>query len=432
MGSNISISKIKRLFIGIISVLMIIYVIFQMFNMKSSKIQTEIVSYMTASKSFDADAYIVRNEDIIKYNENKSISYVVDEGETVAADEVVAELFDNDTDASIRKQILKLKKELNLLQSLEIDNKSFSTNPDILDNKILQCLKEFGMDLNDNKFDNEVNKNELLYLLNERQIIIGKIKDIDEKTSKIKEQIYNLESSYSKNILNVKSPKVGYFVSTIDGLENYIDYNNVLNIQTEDIKTVDLSKKNDNINGVAGKVISGLNWYIVFTLPADESVNLSKDEEVMVSIPFALTDKIPARVAAINQKDFNSEAAIILRCDYMNSDLCNVRHENITLDVDNYSGLAVSEKSLHIETKEREVTDEFGNKKNEQKDVYGVYALYGSKIKFKEVIPICTYSNFIICASNPDNDLLFTGETISLYDEIVVGGTNLYDGKIVK
>ena len=50
---------------------------------------------------------------------------------------------------------------------------------------------------------------------------------------------------------------------------------------------------------------------------------------------------------------------------------------------------------------------------------------------FKEIVPLSTYSTFVLCDPNPEEDATFNGETIKLYDEVVVGGTDLYDGKIV-
>ena len=43
--------------------------------------------------------------------------------------------------------------------------------------------------------------------------------------------------------------------------------------------------------------------------------------------------------------------------------------------------------------------------------------------------------NYVICKtslSEEEQAELLTEDTITLYDEVVVGGSNLYDGKIVK
>ena len=40
-------------------------------------------------------------------------------------------------------------------------------------------------------------------------------------------------------------------------------------------------------------------------------------------------------------------------------------------------------------------------------------------------------SDFVICDPSSDNTNLYNGETISLYDNIVVKGNDLKDGKII-
>ena len=61
-----------------------------------------------------------------------------------------------------------------------------------------------------------------------------------------------------------------------------------------------------------------------------------------------------------------------------------------------------------------------------------VYILYGNSIKFVEIVPLYSSNNYVICDPDPDTSELMTSETLTLYDEVVVGGKDLYDGKMVK
>ena len=57
--------------------------------------------------------------------------------------------------------------------------------------------------------------------------------------------------------------------------------------------------------------------------------------------------------------------------------------------------------------------------------VPGVYVLTGMQIEFKPVEIIYTGEDYIICKKSDSDDAL------RLYDQVVVKGKNLYDGKIV-
>ena len=67
-----------------------------------------------------------------------------------------------------------------------------------------------------------------------------------------------------------------------------------------------------------------------------------------------------------------------------------------------------------------------------EKTVDGVYILYGNELKFKEIVKLYETKDYVICDTNQDNEDLFSGSTIKLYDKIVTEGTDLYAGKIVK
>ena len=148
-------------------------------------------------------------------------------------------------------------------------------------------------------------------------------------------------------------------------------------------------------------------------------------------MPFAASGTIPAKVVAINQKDRQSDAAVVLECNYMNNELSKVRKETVQIAVNTHSGIMVNKKAIHVEPVMKVIDDGTGRQIKQEVSVQGVYVLYGSELVFKEIVPLSTYSTFVICDPNPGEDATFDGETVQLYDEVVVGGTDLYDGKIV-
>ena len=59
--------------------------------------------------------------------------------------------------------------------------------------------------------------------------------------------------------------------------------------------------------------------------------------------------------------------------------------------------------------------------------------LHGTEIRFRQIIPLFSTSSYVICKQYPDeSDDLMTDETVQMYDEVVIEGTDLYDGKVVK
>jgi hypothetical protein len=56
----------------------------------------------------------------------------------------------------------------------------------------------------------------------------------------------------------------------------------------------------------------------------------------------------------------------------------------------------------------------------------GVYILRGTQLKFVPIKLLYTGNGFIVCEMSEESDGL------RLYDDVVVGGKDLYDGKVVK
>ena len=62
----------------------------------------------------------------------------------------------------------------------------------------------------------------------------------------------------------------------------------------------------------------------------------------------------------------------------------------------------------------------------------GVYVKLGNSVSFREIFPIYSGENIVI--SDTDKNLTpFSNEfgKLEVYDEIIVEGANLYDGKII-
>ena len=81
----------------------------------------------------------------------------------------------------------------------------------------------------------------------------------------------------------------------------------------------------------------------------------------------------------------------------------------VTLVSKTYEGLRIPRKSLRVVDGQT-----------------GVYVLSGITLKFVKVEVIFSEDDYIICSQEKSND-----SVLRLYDEVVVKGKRLYDGKIV-
>ena len=424
----------KKIIFMIILIFASAYILYQIYVSNFTKVKTQPVTYTSLSDSIQSESFIVRDEVFINNNSNGVMSYLLEDGEKVAKDGTVAEIFNNYDDAKTQKEIKNIDNEINNFKQLSYLSNSYTSDPLATDEQIGSSIQKMIKDINTSSYNNiQKSRSDILYLMNEKQIITGKVASFNNKIDELQSQRDTLSKSHGSSIGKVLAPDSGYFVSKLDGFENLVNFDNVLSLSVDNIKSILSSeKKLDSNKNIIGKVIRGINWYIVCNVSSDEAFKLYNGKSVNITLPLVSTEKFPATVAAVNQQDKKSEAAVILSLNNMDNRLALTRNETVKIDIDTYNGLLMNKNSLHEDILRKTVVDENGNESLEEKKVQGVYILRGKEIVFKQVVPIYSDNNYIVCEQNPSSDKLFNGETITILDEVVTEGTNLYNGKIIK
>ena len=424
----------KRILISILVVALVAYVGFLFVNANfGNSIETEEIIKVSNPDVINADCYIVRDESYLYNNNSGVMSFNVNDGDNVSVGQKIADIYSNENDAVSIRRIKEIDKEIKNLQTLSNSNFKDSVGLDSVNNLINDSIIDL-LD-NTNKCDYTGSKKAVdnsLYYINERQIVTGQSKGFKAKISQLESEKQSLINSCSSSIGAIKTDKAGYYVSKADGYENTLKYKNVKNLTVKDLKKV---KKKMVSSNVIGKIITNPVWYVVCQIDKDDAIKLSKmqgtDEKVTVTLPFISKDSIESRIYSINQDSKNSGAVLVLACDYMNPDIANIRHENVNISTLNYSGLKVSKRALHEDYVTKTVEKKNGETVEKRKKVQGVYVLYGSELVFKEISITYSTSQYVLCNPTPEEGVLFNGKTVQLYDQVVIKGDNLYDGKVV-
>ncbi len=424
----------KKVVFVLTLILSLTYIGYQIYVSNFAKVKTQPATYTSLSDSIQTESFAVRDEVFIDNISDGVMSYVLEEGEKISKNGVVAEIFNNSDDAKAQKEIKDIDKEIKNLKQLSYLSNTYNSDPLAVDKQIETLIQKMIKDVDVSNYNSmQENKSNILYLMNEKQIITGKTNNFNSKINELQTKRDALYKTHGSNIGKILSPESGYFVSKLDGYEKLVDFTKVLSFSPDDVKSIlNFEKKSALNTSAVGKVIRGVNWYIICTVSSNDAFKLYEGKNVNVTLPLVSKEKFPATVAAVNQQDKKSEAAIILTLNNMNSRLALIRNETVKVDIDTYSGLLISKKSLHEGIIKKTSVDDDGNEISDEKKVQGVYILRGKEILFKQVIPLYSDNNYVVCDQNPSSDKLFNGETINLLDEVITEGTNLYDGKIIK
>ncbi|MBQ7504053.1 MAG: hypothetical protein IJT79_01890 [Ruminococcus sp.] len=425
----------KRIIIAVLSILIILYIVYLIAGSDINKtVETEEAVETVISDVIHTDCFVIRNEEYIKNDTDGVLSYDVNDGDDVSVGQTIADVFNNENDAVYRQQIKSINEQIKSLKELSENYYKDSVSLETVENQINNNLFAVLSNVNSGDYsDAKKLSNNLLLSICERQMITGEVKDFSSKISQLKSKKKDLESNCSDSIGTISSDKAGYFVSSPDGYEHSIKYDNVKNILLSDLKNL---KKSKVPKSVVGKVIINPEWYIACEISADDAVGLSKlmniGKTISVKMPSLTVESIPAKIYSINQSSKKDSAVLVLECNYMDNYLALARNEKMEITTLSYEGIKVAKRAIHEAVVEKTVKDKNGDKVTKEKKVQGVYVLHGSELQFKEIHIIYSSSDYVLCDPNPDEGVLFSDETIELYDQVIVKGDNLYDGKVIR
>ena len=112
--------------------------------------------------------------------------------------------------------------------------------------------------------------------------------------------------------------------------------------------------------------------------------------------------------------DGAGQTALVLSSDLMDAVLASFRKESVRIRLEEYTGYAVNKKAV------RTVKNDAGE------DEIGVFIQLGNIARFRRIEIVYSDDN-IVLASNAEDKSGY----LRLYDEIIIEGTDLYDGKII-
>lgn len=422
---------ISKISIIILFILILVFLGAFLCLKNSRNFKTEIAVIDSVSDFINVDGIALRKETEIFNEQPGFLNFLLDDGDKVNKGGVVAEIYENEKDGLLQKDIKKLECEIRSLEKFENSKKSLSIDYNYVEKQSYNFFKNYAIDLNNEKYQDILkNKINILNLLNERQAVLGKSDNILQRLNNLKAEKDKIGASINQKCSNIIASEPGYFVGTIDGYENLIDFEKVKKLSSLDVN--ELLKKGPNKSNALAKIVNLSYWYFVCNISKEQALKFSVDDYVTLILPFSNVRKISAKVVAINQENKNADAALVLKCNNIDKNILNLRFENLKINIKDYKGLKIKKSAIHENIISKFVTKDDGRQEEIKKNVQGVYVLNGHQLSFKEVEILYVKDDYAICKNFTDEALSNSSDYLKPYDEIVVEGHNLYDKKIVK
>lgn len=382
------------------------FVIHQLVSIFYKPISTQSATFYNATDGLEITGVIIRNETLIKSNKQGVLHFLVPDGNRVSKNGVIANIYNNENASITLNKIDSVKEKINDIEDILSQNNVEAANFDVANANVDNRLNSLILASSFGDFSGVSDGSaRLLNALNKRQAILGDTSNFTSQLSALNTELSTLESSLSSPIGKIKSSQSGYFISKTDGYEKVFQTDDLTSITPEFLDNI---KKDHTDSNVIGKIVSDYEWYIAANIPLTDSLNYKVGDSLTIYTETVASPKLSVTVKNINLSKDGTDAVIIFACSDMNSELATMRIGAMTVVKHEYSGLRIPKKALRvIESKP------------------GVFVVSGMQVKFKQVEIVYTADDYILCKKGDADG------SLRLYDQVVVKGKNLKDGKII-
>jgi hypothetical protein len=399
--------KRHKLIKFIIAAVIVLFLGYQYYVGFYASVVTESAEQFQHTDGIDTVATFIRNEVPITSNHIGTIHFTVGNGEKVAKEGVIANIYESDAASAAASRINEIDKQLQIIADIEGYNDSTAVDVSTINNRISQHLNRFVYAAHDGRFsDVENSVSELLTMLTRKQVATGEQNDFSALKASLQTERKQMAEKMGAPKGSIKSEASGYFVLGADGFESK------LTVDDLDIYTPEFfgDLKEDKVSSdVIGKIVYDYQWYLAAPVSLSDSMHYKVDQTVTIKTDATSIPRLTATVTEINLSKTGDDAIMILRCNEMNSELASLRTGAITIIKNEYEGIRVDSKALRVVD-----------------GVTGVYVVSGLEAKFVGVDIVYSTENYSVCQLNTADK-----SKLRLYDKIIVKGKNLYDGKII-
>lgn len=407
-----------------------IYVVYQAAHILFPQNVYETALPAVISDTVEADGVLLFDESYVAGSGN--LGYLAADGERVSAGTAVAEVYSNASQASLRLQLNQLNDQIDLLQ------KSQNTSALQLDTLLKErssALYDLLDTLDDSDYE-AVDDDANAYLLaqNKLWIATGDSANFTDQVTALTQQAQSVQAQLG-NPTQITAPQTGYFVRASSSGRLNAGADDILAQDPAQLKAYLDSNPTLPLDGCAGKIVSGFTWRYVGVCSAEQGQKLlgqngkPLSSSVQIRFPGQADRSFKATVSEVTIDEEQGLARFVLTCNVINGDVLCLNHAAARISVGESTGLRIPASAVHY-------LKEDGTEAETQGENYipGVYVKYGNIARFCKIDPVdndhplVTDGDYILVLPKGTDGSV---SQVRLYDEIIVSGQNLYDGKLL-
>ena len=401
-----------------------VYVVVQIHSATRVIYEYESVIQYQMTDSMEAEGILLYPE--IPVEGSGNLGYLVKDGERVSNGTPLAEIYTSNEQASASAQLSGIDAQIDLLEKSQ---NTSSTQIDVVMAQRGTAIYNL-LDAIDKSNWGAVDALQKDYLLaqNKLQIITGESDNFNPLIQQLKAQKEQTRAQLT-GLDTIPAGNVGYFVSAENTQMLQKDSSELLAMQPSQLKQAMEDGVEKEMHGLIGKIVPGYTWQFVGLCSLEDSERFNDLKKVQISFPGKMETPLTANIVSVERDQDAGLAKFVLQCDYVNADVLRLGKETARIDFGTYTGLRVNAEAIRYVRETPEPGKE-GETAAGENYVPGVYVKYGNLARFRRIQEIYrdAAGKYILV---PLDGGMGRESQVRLYDEVIVSGQDLYDGKLL-
>mgnify|MGYP007124387051 FL=1 len=399
----------KRIFhvVGLLALALVsVYIIVQCFVIFRRSYKTETAIKYTLAESITLDGVVAF--DSVDVAGSGDLGYLVQDGERVTNGTVVAEVYTDDSQGLQRERLDRLERTITLLTKSQ---NSTGSDLSVLTNQTKQALYNL-LDKIDTAQYSGITDAEDTFLLaqNRLQVSTGQTAGFADTIAALQVEYDSIKAQLDA-LQTITATTNGYFSSTAASPAIAADRQALDDADPATLQKMLADGFPAAATDRAGQITTGFSWKFYAVCDLDTAARFDNISSVKISVPGKQNTPLSATVEEVAPDKDNGIAKIVLQCQTINAEVLSFGQETAQIDLKTYEGIRIDKEALHIVDGQR-----------------GVYVKYGNLQRFLKITTLYENDSYILI---PENGKIGTDNEVRLYDEIIVQGTNLQDGKLL-
>lgn len=401
-----------------------VYVVVQIHSATRVIYEYESVIQYQMTDSMEAEGILLYPE--IPVEGSGNLGYLVKDGERVSNGTPLAEIYTSNEQAGASAQLSGIDSQIDLLEKSQ---NTSSTQIDVVMAQRGTAIYNL-LDAIDKSNWGAVDALQKDYLLaqNKLQIITGESDNFNPLIQQLKAQKEQIRAQLT-GLDTIPAGNVGYFVSAENTQMLQKDSSELLAMQPSQLKQAMKDGVEKEMHGLIGKIVPGYTWQFVGLCSLEDSERFNDLKKVQISFPGKMETPLTANIVSVERDQDAGLAKFVLQCDYVNADVLRLGKETARIDFGTYTGLRVNAEAIRY-VRETPETGKEGETAAGENYVPGVYVKYGNLARFRRIQEIYrdAAGKYILV---PLDGGMGKESQVRLYDEVIVSGQDLYDGKLL-